>query len=237
MKFKIAAITVIALLVFFKAQAQTVNEFSMWGAWFHTQKFSEHWGGVFDAQFRSADNVAYLKHPLLRPGLSYYFKKNKIATVGYLFTGTHRKTATENTFRTEHRVWEQFIYNHKIQRTAMQHRFRLEQRFVDKLGASDAFFAQRLRYFARGIVPVKKQQEFVKGPFVALQNETFINVQNKDKTNGNVFDQNRAYVALGYRLSKAIDIETGYLNQFIKQVETNTMNHVLQVALYTRFGN
>lgn len=219
-----------------RSQAQTSNEFSMWGAWFHTQKFSEHWGGVFDAQFRSADEVKYLKHPLLRPGVSYYFKKNKIATVGYLFTGTHRKTTTENTFRTEQRIWEQYIYTHKIQRTAMQHRFRLEQRFVERQGASDAFFAQRFRYFTRGIVPMKKQPEFTQGPFVALQNEVFVNVQHKDRTNGHVFDQNRAYLALGYRLSKAIDIETGYLNQYIKQLETNTMNHVLQVAFYTRLG-
>ncbi|NCD70888.1 DUF2490 domain-containing protein [Mucilaginibacter agri] len=224
-----------AVTLAFTAQAQTKQEFSGWGAWFHTQKFSEHWGLAFDAQFRSADDWKYLKHPLIRPGVSYYFKKNKIATVGYLFTGTHRVTDTENTFRVEQRIWEQYIYTHKIQRTAVMHRFRLEQRFVDKQGPSDAFFAQRFRYFIRGVIPTQKTADFTKGTFVGLQNEVFVNVQNKDKTNNAFFDQNRAYAAFGYRFSRKLDLEAGYLNQYINGLTNNTMNHVAQIALYTRF--
>lgn len=224
-----------AVTLAFGAQAQTTQEFSGWGAWFHTQKFSEHWGLAFDAQFRSADDWKYLKNPLIRPGVSYYFKKNSFATVGYLFTGTHRVTDTENTFRVEQRIWEQYIYTHKIQRTTVMHRFRLEQRFVEKQGASDAFFAQRLRYFIRGVIPTHKTTDFSKGTFVGLQNEVFVNVQNKDKTNNAFLDQNRAYAAFGYRFSKKIDLEAGYLNQYINGLTNNTMNHVAQIALYTRF--
>ncbi|MCJ8208769.1 DUF2490 domain-containing protein [Mucilaginibacter sp. RS28] len=236
MRFRIG---VALLLAFFciKSSFAQVNEFSGWGAWFHNQKFSQHWGAVLDIQMRSADEFKYLKHPLLRPGVSYYFANNKFATIGYLFTGTHRKTATESTFRTEHRTWEQFIYNHKIKAAPMMHRFRLEQRYVGSLGNSEAYFAQRFRYFARAVVPFNNPKpEFVKGPFLGLQNEVFLNVQNKDKVNKSTFDQNRAYLSVGYRLSKMIDVETGYLNQYINQVETNTMNHVIQLALYTRFG-
>src|SRR6202000_366244 len=126
MKLKLLlALAAVSLAMQVRAQTQ---EFSGWGAWFHTQKFSEHWGMMFDAQFRSADDWAYLKNPLIRPGVSYYFKKHKIATVGYLYTGTHKVTDTENTFRREQRIWEQYIYTHKIQRTSVMHRFRLEQR-------------------------------------------------------------------------------------------------------------
>lgn len=237
MKFKLFTTVSAALLCLSVSTKAQNQEFSGWGAWFHNQKLSEHWGLSFDAQFRSADKWSYLKNPLLRPGVSYYFAKNKYATVGYLFTGTHRKTATENTFRPEHRTWEQFIYSHKIKTAPVSHRFRLEQRYVGSLGTNEAFFAQRFRYFVRGIVPVQKPAaDFTQGTFVALQNEVFANVQNKDKTNKSVFDQNRGYLALGYRFSKMVDVEAGYLNQYINQVETNTMNHVLQLALYTRFG-
>lgn len=218
------------------AQAQH-QEFSGWGAYFHTQKFSKHWGALFDAQFRSADDWKYLKNPLIRPAVSYYFNPNQFASVGYLFTGTYNHAPAGNTFRREQRTWEQFIHNHKLNTSiAVQHRFRLEQRYVDQLQDKDAYFAQRFRYFVRGVVPLKKVNTFSKGAFVGLQNEVFANVQNRDKVNGSVFDQNRAYVSLGYRLSKQMDVEAGYLNQFINQVEQNTMNHVLQVALYTRFG-
>lgn len=70
------------------ASAQT-NEFTGWGAWFYSQKFSKHWGVLFDAQFRSSNNFGYLRSPLLRPSVSYSFYKNKLVSVGYLFTGAH----------------------------------------------------------------------------------------------------------------------------------------------------
>lgn len=212
------------------------QELSGWGAWFHSQRFSKHWGMLFDAQFRSADQLKYLKNPLIRPAVSYYFDDRHFVTTGYLFTGTYRRTDVEHKFRPEHRIWEQYLLTHKAGHGAqVQHRFRLEQRFVGNEGQDNAFFAQRFRYFIRGVVPFKSDSTFRKGMFVGLQNEVFANVQNQDKTNGALFDQNRAYISLGYRLSKMVDVEAGYLNQFINQAEQNTFNHVMQVALYTRF--
>jgi hypothetical protein len=73
------------------------------------------------------------------------------------------------------------------------------------------------------------------GIFAALQNEVFLNLQHKDQLNGKVFDQNRAYLALGYRFSKKFDLEAGYLNQAIRGASVNTSNNVIQLALYTRF--
>ena len=71
--------------------------------------------------------------------------------------------------------------------------------------------------------------------FVALQNELFFNIQNNDDLNGSAFDQNRAYLAAGYRFSKKMDIEAGYLNQAINGRTSNTVNNVVQLAVYTRF--
>lgn len=231
------SMAVICQLLIFKISSAQTNEFSGWGGWFHTQKFSKHWGTLFDAQFRSADQFGYLRNPLLRPAISYYFNKKKFVSAGYLFTGTRRKTEVENTFRIEQRIFEQFILMHKIGTgNTLQHRFRLEQRFVNSQGNQDKYFAQRFRYFARGVIPFKKDSVFTKGTFVGLQNEAFVNVQNRAKLNGQFFDQNRAYAAIGYRFNKMIDLETGYLNQYINQAEGYTINHVLQLALYTRFG-
>jgi hypothetical protein len=238
MRLKLVFSTLLILQLFIgTVSSAQVNEFTGWGAWFHTQKFSKHWGGFFDAQFRSSNQFSYLRNPLLRPAVSYYIGKNKIASLGYLFTGTHRKTEFDNTFRVEQRIFEQFIIMQKITaNTQLQHRFRLEQRFVNSLGNQSEFFAQRLRYFARAVVPLKKDVVFTKGAFVGLQNEVFVNAENKARLNNQFFDQNRAYAAVGYRLNKMIDLETGYLNQYINQAEGYTFNHVIQLALYTRFG-
>lgn len=217
------------------------NQFTGWGAIFHTQRFSKHWGASFDGQFRSADQYDYLRNILLRPSVNYYFSNSKIGALGYAYITAYGRAGESKTFRPESRIWQQFIINQKLGKGAMlQHRLRLEQRFLGNnavagVEKNDHFFAQRLRYFARAVIPFKQDSVFAKGPFFALQNEIFANVQNKGKVNKHLFDQNRAYGAFGYRFSKKFDTEVGYLNQYIKAAESHTVNHVIQLALYTRF--
>ena len=193
----------------------------------------------FDAQFRSANHYDYLRNILLRPSVNYYFSNSKIGALGYAYVTANGRTATgAKTFRPESRIWEQFIINTKIGKTStLQHRFRLEQRFLGNTSATatDSYFAQRLRYFARAVIPFKNEDTFTQGPFFALQDEVFVNVQNKEKVNKHFFDQNRAYAAFGYRINKKIDAEFGYMNQYTKQATAYTINHILQAAFYTRF--
>jgi hypothetical protein len=213
-------------------KAQTVYQNTGWLFLMNTSKFNDKWGAHFDLQLRSSDEFNNLRNLLIRPGITYYFNGSNNLTVGYLFTQTYTPGAESIT---ENRAWEQFIHTHKIQRVSVSHRFRLEQRFIEKI-ATDDVFAQRLRYFTRFLIPLKKEaQVFEKGFFAAVQNEVFLNIQNKDVTNNSFFDQNRAYVALGYRLQKKIDIELGYMNQAVKNLSGHTNNNILQIALYTRF--
>lgn len=219
------------------AISQNSSQQSAWGALFHSQKLSEKTGLHFDAQFRSADDVTYVRNILLRPGFTYFFDKNHNATLGYAYILTNQRVdGLANSSLLEHRIWQQFVLNYKIGKVVpLAHRLRLEQRFIEQ--NTGEVFSQRIRYFFRSVIPLQKQEtsNFSKGVFLALQNEVFLNIQNKNKLNTHVFDQNRAYLAAGYRLSPAMDLEAGYLNQHIKGVSNYTTNHVVQLALYTRF--
>lgn len=223
------------------AFAQTVKQNTGWFLFLNSTKFNDKWGMHFDLQVRSEDNWDGVRNLLVRPGITYYINKKSNATLGYLFTQTYLPNdiligaAPMKYTLTEHRIWQQYIYNHQPWKGAMlSHRFRLEQRFIER--QSDELFSQRLRYFFRLVQPLQKQEgAFTEGMFAALQNELFFNIQNKDQLNGNFFDQNRAYLAVGYRFSKGFDMEVGYLNQTIKGATRNTSNNVLQLALYTRF--
>lgn len=217
--------------------AQTINQTSGWLFLLNNTRISNKWGAYLDVQLRSADQVDYLRNFLFRPGVTYYVNDKSEATLGYLLNTTHtQQTGLSDYTLTEHRIWEQFLYKQKISTISLSHRFRLEQRFIERQGISDDLFAQRFRYFFRFILPLQKgKQKFEKGPFASLQNEVFLNLQHKDELNGKVFDQNRAYLALGYRFSKKLDLETGYLNQSIKGKSVNTVNNVIQLAVYTRF--
>jgi hypothetical protein len=212
-------------------KSQTVHQNTGWLFLMNT-KFNDKWGAHFDLQVRSSDEFQNVRNLLIRPGVTYFFNSSNNLTVGYLFTQTYTSGSESIT---ENRAWEQFIHTHKIKGINVSHRFRLEQRFIEKI-ASDDVFAQRLRYFVRFLIPLKKDAKaFEKGFFAAVQNEVFFNVQNKDVVNNTFFDQNRAYLALGYRLQKKIDIEAGYMNQAVKGLSGHTNNNILQVALYTRF--
>jgi hypothetical protein len=222
-------------------QAQTVNQNTGWFLFLNSTKFNEKWGLHFDFQLRSQNNWNGVRNVLIRPGITYYINKNSNATLGYLYTPTFLQDnnviagGSIKSTLTEHRIWQQYIYSHQPWKGAgLSHRFRLEQRFIER--QTDNLFSQRFRYFFRLVQPLQKPEgAFNKGLFAALQNELFFNVQHKNQLNGSLFDQNRAYLAIGYRFSKAFDMEAGCLNQAVKGTNANTINNVVQLALYTRF--
>lgn len=215
--------------------AQTNHEQTGWFFFLNSTKFNSKWGMHFDMQVRSQDNWNGVRNVLIRPGITYYIRPNQNATVGYLYTPTYRKVDGTSSSVTEHRVWEQYIISHKVFTGTLSHRLRLEQRFIEKF-TGDKVFAQRFRYFFRDVQPLTQSKAaFTKGAFAAIQNELFFNVQNKQNTNNSFFDQNRSYIAAGYRFSKKLDAELGYMNIFVKGASANTINNVVQLAVYTRF--
>lgn len=227
---------ILLILSFLPAFAQkTQTEQSGWLAWFNSYKVSPRLGIHFDVQARSADNWEYVKNLLIRPGLTYHFNAQHNVTAGYALIKTFADSDIPGgKDLTEHRIWEQYNFAHKIKALPLTHRFRVEQRFIER--SNDDLFSQRLRYFARLMIPFKSTSgNFKSGLFAALQNEVFLNLQNKSDLNNKVFDQNRAYVAAGFRLSPKADIEAGYLNQYVRGLNSNTANHVVQLAVYTRF--
>ncbi len=219
-----------------KLYAQTQYQNSGWFMFLNNTKFNDKWGLQFDLQIRSADDWGYVRNTLVRPALQYFINDKSNVALGYLWQTTQQRLIGSNNISlNEHRIFEQYIYNHKISSVFASHRFRLEQRFIERLN-NENLFSQRFRYFFRLIQPLQKTQPaFTKGAFVALQNEIFLNLQNKSELNNSVFDQNRAYLAVGYRFSKKFDLEAGYMNQASHGISNNTINNIIQLAVYTRF--
>jgi len=248
------------------------SQFSGWAATFQNYKLSPKWGFYFDIQYRSTDRWKQMHSLLIRPGVNYYFKPNITGTVGYLIVPQQRLSGGVTGYLPEHRIWEQVVFSHnvalsrKARNTAIQHRFRLEQRYIPRFHAEGQslvkdkhVYAGRLRYFTRAVIPIggmhsvsappadpatgsttqaqpsASSRAFTQGFFAAIQNEIFLNVGDPSPVNGKFFDQNRAYLAVGYRCSKQFDVEMGYLNQYISGAGNNsTVNHVLQLATYVR---
>lgn len=220
-----------------KAQPQ----FSGWLASFNTFALNKKISIHFDGQLRSTDQWRDVQTILLRPGLNLHVSKQVVLTAGYAYVSARRTAGTVSSLLPEHRIWQQAVVNHKLKRIAVTHRLRFEERFISRAkvvnndletdGFNQVF---RFRYFLRNVIPFKGGKTFTKGWFAALQNEVFLNTGNKTAVNGKSFDQNRLYGAVGYRLPNKLDLEAGYMNQYINTATGFTNNHIIQLAVYKR---
>lgn len=236
-------ILVIVFVLLLTATAKSQQQFTGWLASFNTYKLDKNLSLHFDAQMRSTDELKNIQTILLRPGLNIHFSKKVIGSFGYGFIQNRRMISTVIGEAVEHRVWQQLLINQKFGKINSSHRFRLEQRFLpvskianNMLEQDGNKFANRFRYFTRNIFPLSNQTTFSKGFFAGFQDELFFNIGNNAAVNGKTFDQNRLYLSIGYRLNPKMDIETGYMNQYISGRNKNFSNiHILQLAAYTRF--
>lgn len=190
-----------------------------WGAWymyFGTNKISKKFSLHTEAQFRFYETTGNFNQLLLRTGINYHIDENAIATFGYGFIDT------DNTFYEfegetnlkEHRIFEQFILKNKVWELNFEHRYRLEQRFLD---FSDITQTQhRARYRLQMTLPLTDTF------FLNFYDELFINLQNE------LFGQNRLYAALGVNLTDNSSVQLGYMrNQF-----SNAVYNRLQFAVF-----
>lgn len=215
--------------------------YSGWLASFNTVRLNDRLSLHFDAQLRSTDALEQVQTLILRPGLNYHINKRWTATLGYAFIPNRRTLAGVSSLLTEHRTWQQLLYSAPLGRASQAHRLRLEERFIpqplvaagelEKEGHDESL---RLRYFNRFLLPFRKTAAFERGFFGALQNEVFLNLGGLEYANGRTFDQNRLYAAIGYRLPNKIDLEVGYLNQYVATRTSSALNHIAQLAVYRR---
>jgi len=183
----------------FRGLAQETGE-NQWGAWymyFGTNKISDRFSIHSEAQLRLYETTNNFNQLLLRTGLNYHINPSATATLGYGYI------ATDGTFgeppgsldSREHRIFEQFILTNSVWKVAIEHRYRLEQRFLDQ--GSDT--QHRARYRLQLTLPLSTVF------FLNFYDEIFLNLQDE------VFGQNRAYAALGIRLSPVSSLQLGYL--------------------------
>ena len=237
------AICPLIVFTFFSIPSSGQTQFSGWLASFNTFKVSKKFSLGTDIQLRSSDEMQHIQTLLIRPGLNLAVAKQLTLSAGYAYVQNRRMLNNVSGYAVEHRIWEQLLFNHKLSALAVSHRLRLEQRFIPRVAVvnneirkNGTLHANRIRYFIRNLLPLNtRRTPFTKGPFAALQDEIFLNIGNKANVNGKTFDQNRFYLAIGYRVNKRFDLETGYLNQYIRGSNASvTRNHVVQLATYLR---
>jgi hypothetical protein len=226
----LAALTFLALLPE-KASAQSQEN----GAWLflsHTQQLNKKFDILADVQLRSSDHFSYFSAILLRTALNYNITKAQSIAIGYAHKGDWEIEDVKKVYVPEHRIYEQYLYNYKVQRMEMMVRARLEQRLVMD---GKYQFSQRARLLLSAQIPLVTDKNFSKGVYANIQNEVFLNVQHKERVNGSFLDQNRPYISAGYRFGKSLDMEFGYTRWFQREAASDQVTHLMQLMITSKF--
>jgi hypothetical protein len=241
MKKKIVFSVLFTNIVFgFLAQKDISTHTHAWVMYFGNHRLSERWGIHTEYQWRRADLFDEWQQSLLRLGIDYFAANGCQFTGGYAFVRTYPygEQPIGHNFD-EHRVWEQLILKSKLGRVDVQHRYRLEQRFLENW-VKDAsgnyvldgyLFRQRARYRLMATIPLSRKEMANNTLFLTAYDEPFLGFGKGIAKN--ILDQNRLYFALGWRFNPNFNVQLGYLNQYIVKKDgiQAERNHTLQIGI------
>lgn len=201
---KNSVLIVIIFIIPFSVFSQ--DETGNWLMYFGTNKINNTFSIHTEVQYRNHTIAPVnIEQLLLRTGLNYHFAKNAFATAGYAYIGNHVYESNRSSPEVEeHRVWQQLITTNNIDRVKFEHRYRLEERWIDN------DFKTRFRYRLMLFIPVNKPKIEEGTLFVGVYDEIFINGEEE------FFDRNRLYGGIGYQFSKNINLQTGILYQRLR---------------------
>lgn len=193
------------------------NDLGAWYMYFGNNKISKKLNFHNEIQYRNFDAVGDLEQLLIRTGIGYDLtENNNNILLGYGFILSQPYINGEKTENIEHRIFQQYITKQKFGRFNLQHRYRLEERFLQD------DFRMRFRYYLGVNIPLNNKEMLPKTFYASAYNEIFLHL------NSPTFDRNRVYGALGFVINKNMRIEAGYMNQ----IQENKNRGQVQVGFY-----
>lgn len=209
-------ITVLILVFSFSSSAQK-SDVGNWFIYFGNQAINKKWNWHNEVQYRNYNFAGDLEQLMLRTGIGYNLtENNNNLLLGYGFIRGQRYIKPDSSvYTSEHRIFQQYITRQQFGRFYVQHRYRIEERFLPD------DFKVRFRYFLALNLPFNKKTMVKNAVYLSLYNELFINAESP------VFDRNRIYGALGYVINKYIRAEAGFMSQVLEKTHRNQFQIVV----------
>lgn len=174
-----------------------------WFMYFGQNKVHDQFSLHSEIQYRNHDILPPdLEQLLIRVGVNYHATDKVMLTAGYGYIANHFYESPKlGPEIQENRIWQQFILKNKVNRIQFEHRYRIEQRWIEEV------FRSRFRYRVMVSIPLNKEVIEKGTVYFTFYDEIFVN------GNADFFDRNRLYGALGYQISKSFGLQFGLLNQ------------------------
>jgi hypothetical protein len=208
-------------------------------------RFDPRWSLFGEAQIRRADLEGRTPQQLeIRTGLIRDVGGGARLTLGYMWqhSAVYGEVPAAAPTR-EHEAWEQLQFGSRTGRVAWAHRFRVEQRWIHPLVSDDDAptiarwqYRNRFRLQERATVDAPVLGIALPKAYLTTHGELFLHVGPTPE--GQIFDQSRLGVQVGYRIAPRVRTEAGYMQQFIQRGagRTTENNHTLLVGLFVTSG-
>lgn len=204
-----------------EAQNRVVDKsFNTW--WTNVNKYdlSDKFFLTSEIHVRRTNGLKYWQQFLFRPGINYKVNQNVSLSVGYTFIQSYPYGEQPLPMQMpENNVWEQVAVSQKIGKVKLNHRYRLEHRFIGNVTTNNAdlmvidgtTYEQRFRYRLTGSFPIAKEGRW----FAKWFDEIWINMA--DNFMPLSMNQNWLYGGIGYKFSERGVLELGYMSQLIRK--------------------
>lgn len=189
-----------------------------WLMLFGNEKMNDKFNIHYEVQYRDYEFLGDLNQLLLRTGIGYNLaENNNNVLLGYAYVHSRNYDADQNVKSVEeHRIFQQFITKQKFGRVSLNHRYRIEERFLEPK------MEVRFRYQLSVNIPFNNTSLIKNTWYANIYDEIFINAK-KD-----AYDRNRLYGGIGYVINDKMRVEAGYMNQSTASVSRNQ----LQIGFY-----
>jgi len=207
-------VLIVALFLPFFGIAQS-SDLGNWLIYIGNKKIDNKWNWHNEVQYRNYNAIGDLEQLLLRTGVGYNLSENNnniLLGYGYINSQNYIDDTDDKISVNEHRIYQQFVNKQQFGRVSMQNRYRLEQRWVEE------DFRFRFRYFLSFNILLNNLEMTDGTVYLSVYNEIFLNSK---KT---VFDRNRLYGGIGYKLNNTFRFEAGYMNQFFNYRNRDQLN-------------
>ena len=189
------------------------------GAWFgvYTKyRFNDRWAYHGEYHARLRDGINEMGQVYLRFGATYRIKRYLDFTLGVVtpfYWAPNPDGENIDNVVPQYRIWQQAILATPFDHIKVLHQLRMEQRWRrDYLEGSPFELTYRFRYKLTVYIPLNHQDFGPNTLFLALYEEIFM--QAGKSVIYNHFEDNRAFVGLGYNLDEKFQFQAGYMNSY-----------------------
>jgi hypothetical protein len=202
-------------------QAQN-NELGSWDITNLSLSLDKKFSLWLEAQTRSQKLTTDFYYHEFKGGIAYKFPEKITVMLGM---GDYKTYTFPGNFKTpmavkELRIWEQLVMSNNIGRLKLEHRYRIEQRWLN------GEFNNRFRYRINPIVPLNHKSVVPKTVYLSAFDEVFF-------TNlAPFFMRNRLFGGVGYQFSKVVAAQVGWIRQYdYRKADDGSGKNFIQTSL------